>query len=723
MSSALNIDAMTLGTCYYPEHWDESMWREDLRRMLECGIEVIRIAEFAWSKIELREGEFDFSFFDRFLDLALEEGMKVIFCTPTATPPAWLTEKYPETLNADIDGNLYRHGARRHYNYNSPKYQELCARITEQSAAHYAPHKAIIGWQIDNEINCEKDEFYSKSDDEAFRHFLVNKYGTVDALNEAWGTVFWNQTYTSFDEVHIPQKTLSSNTNPHRVLDYIRFVSDSACRFARLQSDILRRYIKPGDFITTNGMFGHLDNHRMTGESLDFLTYDTYPNFAYLVTIYDPAEDALRDRAWSRNLADVRAVSPVFGIMEQQSGANGWSNGMCAGTPRPGQMLLWTMQSVANGADYVSYFRWRTCRFGTEIYWHGILDYSGRDTRRLAEVRSAHALFEKLTAAGLTGARCEAQIAYVKDYDNIWDSQVDAWHNRIEWPSQMAWFKACQHTHTPMDFLYLRMQPDIEAAGETAEDAADADRRDPENAAHYTTVEDLLKYQVLVYAHPLIMTRERAALLEEYVRRGGTLILGCRSGQKDMNGICVSEKLPGLLRGVSGADIPEYTMVPPDEKHAVIDWDGVKLEAALFNDQLGISDSDRAAGVPEAETSARVLGRYEGIYYAGAPGLTVNELGDGKCYYYGAAFTEESAKVFLEKLGAAEPYAGYVEAPACTEIEVRKNGAGKRFLFVLNYSPDAVTVQVKQPMENVGSGETVQGELALGGYGVAVLAF
>lgn len=169
----VNGERLVLGTCYYPEHWDESLWRDDLRRMLENGIEVIRIAEFAWSKIERYEGVFNYDFFDRFLDAAAEMGMKVIFCTPTATPPAWLTEKYPEVLNATMDGVLYRHGGRRHYNYNSPKYQELTRIIVEKSASHYAKHPAIIGWQIDNEINCEKNEFYSESDTITFRKFLM----------------------------------------------------------------------------------------------------------------------------------------------------------------------------------------------------------------------------------------------------------------------------------------------------------------------------------------------------------------------------------------------------------------------------------------------------------------------------------------------------------------------------------------------------------------------
>ncbi|MBP3542607.1 MAG: beta-galactosidase, partial [Lachnospiraceae bacterium] len=425
MRQIINGKAVTLGTCYYPEHWPQELWREDLLRMKEVGIEVIRIAEFAWSKIELHEGEFDYSFFDSFLDLAEEVGMKVIFCTPTATPPAWLTHKYPEVLNANMQGNLYCHGARRHYNYNSPVYREKAAIITEKSAEHYGNRKCIIGWQLDNEFNCENSEFYSESDSKAFRVFLQKKYGDLDTLNEAWGTVFWNQTYTDWEEVDVPRMTNSNSTNPHRVLDYKRFVSESVCSFAKLQSDILRKYIKEEDFITTNGVFGNINYQRLNSESLDFMTYDSYPNFAYCLSDYNE-NDKLKDRKWSRNLTEIRAISDNFGIMEQQSGANGWNTHMEAPTPRPGQLTLWTMQSIAHGADFISYFRWRTATMGTELYWHGILDYSGRENRRLREVREVYGKLQNMK--GLAGTKYHAEVAVLKDYDNVWDADTDVWH-------------------------------------------------------------------------------------------------------------------------------------------------------------------------------------------------------------------------------------------------------------------------------------------------------
>ena len=677
-NTVLNGQKMTLGTCYYPEHWPESMWKEDLLRMLDTGIEVIRIAEFAWNKTEPEEGVFTFDFFDRFLDLCEETGMKVIFGTPTATPPAWLTEKYPEVLNVDTDGLVYRHGARRHYNYNTVVYRALTERIVTKLAEHYARRPCIIGWQIDNELNCETNEFHSEADSAAFRIFLKKKYGTLEALNEAWGTVFWNQTYTSWNEIHVPRKTISDSTNPHEVLDYSRFVSDSARSFCKLQADILRKYLKPGDFITTNGMFGRLDNHQMTAESLDFYTYDSYPNFAYCLDAYTADDRDLRDRKWSRNLTEVRSVCPVFGIMEQQSGANGWNTRMEAPTPRPGQLTLWTMQSVAHGADFISYFRWRTATIGTEIYWHGILDYSGRENRRIAEVRDVRDKLKKLSP--VAGKPYLARVAIAKDYDNNWDAELDKWHGRVARASEKALFSAAQRTHTPLDFVYL----------------------------DHTTPETLKQYRVLFYPHPGIMTPERAEMLKRYVAEGGTVVFGCRSAYKDIHGRCVMDKLPGLLADLTGADIPEYSFIAPDAGTVTLRWGEDTLEAAVFTDLVEPGEG----GTREAV--------YTSDYYAGSGALVSRATGSGKAYYYGTAFTESAARTFLEKLGVANPFGDMLELPESCELAVRGDG-DRRYAFVLNYLKTPAECRILRPARNLLTGETLEGACTLPPYGVMVL--
>lgn len=668
-------NTLSLGTCYYPEHWDERLWKEDLERMLANGIQTIRIGEFAWSKVEPREGEFTFEFFDRFLEVAAQTEIKVIFGTPTATPPAWLTNAYPEVLNCRMDGVKFRHGMRRHYNYNSPVYQKFCKRIVEKFGEHYARNPSVVGWQIDNEMNCEVDEFYSESDTLAFREFLKEKYKTLEALNQAWGTVFWNQEYTGWEEVYVPRTTIHNSTNPHQTLDYIRFVSDSAVKFCKMQSDILRKYVKPGDFITTNGMFQNLDNHRMTDEALDVYTYDSYPNFAYCLCEDPKHSQNLNDRRWSDKLTEVRSICPHFGIMEQQSGANGWNTRMEAPAPKPGQMMLWAMQSIAHGADYVSFFRWRTCTFGTEIYWHGILDYDNRDNRKLAEVKR---IYDRVQAIQETvGAENQAAVAVVKDYSNIWDAKVDVWHQRLAWSSEEEIFLASQLHHTPMDYVYL------------LED---------------TEVEELTRYPVLIYPHGLILPKRKAELLKLYVEKGGCLILGARTGQKDENGKCVMMPMPGLLAEAAGSDVREFTFVGPADDKVNMNWNGTLLDTGIFNDILEPIGSN-----------AKVLAEYAGNYYKGRPALIENSYGKGRVLHFGGTFTQESVKALLEYVGVLKPYENIIELPKNCEITVKKK-EGKTYIFVLNYVEESQEIFIKKAVKDMDTKEQIQGKICLEAY-------
>lgn len=683
MDKILKTDKLKLGVCYYPEHWPENMWEEDLKRMKKAGIHTVRVAEFAWNLTEPEDGVFVFDFWDKFLDLAQKMEVGVIFGTPTATPPAWLTEKHPEILNCDHNGLAYHHGSRRHYSYNSVVYQEYCKRIVTVLAKRYGHHPAIIGWQLDNEFNCHLNEFYSEADDLAFRQFVKARYVTLDRLNEAWGTVFWNQTYTAWSQVHIPYRVVDNAVNPHLQLDYYRFVSDSVCRFAKMQSDILRKYCSPDMFITTNGLFGNLDNHQMTQESLDFMTYDSYPNFAFDMHSDPLRPGALNDRNWGWNLTEMRSISPVFGIMEQQSGANGWNCSMEAPAPKPGQLKLWTMQSVAHGADFVSYFRWRTCTKGTEIYWHGILDYNNRDNRKLAEVCEVRDGFEALK--DMAQSRYQAAFAVLKDYDNVWDAQLDRWHGRLDRASLDGIFRASQLTHIPMDFKYL---------------------------SDSTTAEELAVYPVLIYPHPAIMTEARAQILKEYVNNGGILVLGCRSGYKDINGQCVMMPSPGLLAELAGADVTDFTFIgPADQKRENViatAKDMPDMAASLFVDIMQTTDEE-----------TEVIGRYAEDYYQGQPALVKKAYGKGAVYTLGTTFSERNARVILEILGIKEPHKELFELPETCELAVREKD-GKRWYFVLNYQREAVEITLKKELKEVISQSTLNGKVTIPPFGVRV---
>ena len=665
-----NWESYTLGVCYYPEHWPKAMWREDLRRMKEAGISTVRVAEFAWAIFEPAEGEFRFDFFDEFLALCREEEIKVILGTPTATPPAWLTEKYPEVLNALRDGTLLRHGARRHYTYNSPVYRRLSTRIVEQIARHCGQHPAIVGWQIDNELNCETDEFYAEADHMAFRAFVKKKYGTLDALNEAWGAVFWSETYTDWSQIHCPRPVLNGGYNPHFLLDYSRFVSESCISFAKMQADILRQYKKPGDFITTNGLFGNLDSHRLQNEALDVYTYDSYPDAAFELgnAPFSPAD--LKDRRWTRNLIEARSVCPHFGIMEQQSGGGSWVNRMEAPAPRPGQLTLWAMQSVAQGADFVSFFRWRTCPFGTEMYWHGILDYDNRDNRKLREVKAFDRLLR--TLGPVCGAENVAAFALLKDYDNEWDARLDAVHRRVKEFSEAEIFAASELTHTPYDAVYVTDE---------------------------TEARDLAKYPVALYPHPVIMTEKRAAMLKDYVAQGGTLIVGCRAGLKDERGQAVMLPQPGLLRELTGTDVRDFTFTSPNEDN--------DPDAPVWNDIL----------TPLEGTA--VLDTYKTSYYAGEASLTEHRLGKGRVLHLGSAFSRSTVRRLFEETGILEPFSAWIAAPEGVELVMREK-AGRRFVFALNFQPYEQTITLKKASTLLYTGERAEGDVILLPFGTAV---
>jgi beta-galactosidase len=347
------------GVCYYPEQWPESYWEDDARRMQECGVNTVRLGEFGWALMEPREGHYDFSLFDRAIATLGRHGIKTIFGTPTAAPPKWLTQKYPEVLDVFETGRAANDQSRRQYCYNSPVYRRLSREIVEALAMHYRDNTNIIGWQIDNELNNENPECFSDSCRAAFRTWLQHKYGTLDELNARWGTVVWSQVYSDWSQIDLPFPTPAFH-NPALMLDYKRFLSDSATDYLNDQVKILRRY-RPNDFLTHNGAFKNINYYNLS-RTLDLHAFDNYPTF----------EDSPRYPTGAA-LTLVRGFNGCMMIMEQLTGPAGQT--YLLRTPRPGEMRLWAMQAVAQGADGMLHFRWRSALRGAEEYWYGVLDH------------------------------------------------------------------------------------------------------------------------------------------------------------------------------------------------------------------------------------------------------------------------------------------------------------------------------------------------------------
>ena len=414
---------MKLGVCYYPEQWPEADWADDARRMKSLGLELVRIGEFAWSRIEPSPGEYDWSWLDRAIATLHAEGLGIILCTPTATLPKWLVDQYPDILPWDSDGRPKKFGSRRHYCFSSPTYRRESVRITEALALRYGNHPAVVMWQTDNEYGHHgTHESFSPDAARAFRLWLQVRYQSIDALNTAWGTAFWSQGYRSFDEVDPPNATVTE-ANPSHRLDYRRFSSDEICEFNREQVDTLRRH-SPGRQIAHNyiGDFTKLDHHAI-GASLDVAAWDSYP-----IGLLSEGDNSEADKAHWRcfghpdfaafNHDVFRHCSPQWGVMEQQPGPVNWATHNAA--PAHGIVRLWTWEALAHGAAFVSYFRWRQVPFGQEQMHAALLTCDRQDAIALTEIAQVS---REREAIGKLETR-PARVAIVLDYTSLWQHEI-----------------------------------------------------------------------------------------------------------------------------------------------------------------------------------------------------------------------------------------------------------------------------------------------------------
>ncbi len=412
---------MRLGVCYYPEHWPEQLWAEDAARMVAAGLTRVRIGEFAWSRIEPEPGRFDWGWLDRAIDILHAAGLGVILCTPTATPPKWLVDTMPDMVAEDGVGHPRKFGSRRHYCFSHNGYRSEAVRISRAVAERYGNHPAVVMWQTDNEYGCHDSVLsFSNAARDAFRVWLAARYGDIDALNTAWGNVFWSMEYRSFGEVELPNLTVTE-ANPAHWLAFRRFSSDQVAAFNRAQVEVIRA-ASPGCDVTHNfmGFFTEFDHHDVSRD-LDVAGWDSYPLGFLEMFRFSEADKISYARQGHPDIAAFhhdlyRGCTPGgrWAVLEQQPGPVNWARHNPA--PLPGMVRLWTLEAMAHGAELVSYFRWRQAPFAQEQMHAGLLRPDSVAAPGLAEATQAA---EDIARIGAVGAPPRA-VALVFSYDSDW---------------------------------------------------------------------------------------------------------------------------------------------------------------------------------------------------------------------------------------------------------------------------------------------------------------
>ncbi|WP_128435234.1 beta-galactosidase [Streptomyces cyaneus] len=529
------------GGDYNPEQWPEETWHEDVRLMKDAGVNSVTLGVFSWAKLEPRPGAREFGWLDRLMDLMHDNGIGVVLATPTSSPPPWMGRLHPETLPRDEDGRTEWWGSRQHFSHSSATYRRYAAAITEDLAARYGSHPALRMWHINNEY-CTYD--WGDEAEAAFRRWLQEKYGTLDALNEAWGTAFWSQGYGVWNEV-LPPRRAHYMKNPGQVLDFKRFTSDALLECYLAERDIVARHT-PHIPVTTNFMpFWQGQDAWVWAEREDVVSVDIYP---------DPRDPfGGQYGALVHDMTRSQACGGPWMVMEQAAGPVNWRG---VNHPKPaGLNRLWSLQAVARGADAVCYFQWRQSRQGSEKFHSGMVSHAGEHGRTFQEVKRIGAELALLSEK-VADARVEAaEVAVLLDWNAWWASQQDGrLSSEADYPQVVrAWHRALWEAHTVADFAH------------------------PEH--------DLSTYKLVVVPQLYLMTDAAIDNLLAYVEGGGTLVAGFQTGVADEDDRVRAGGMDARLRDLFGIRVlHEWWPLDAGEKAEVEGFHGTlwseEIEAA-----------------------------------------------------------------------------------------------------------------------------------------------
>ncbi len=616
---------------YYPEHWDRSMWEDDVRAMAELGTYAVRIGEFAWSRMEPSEGVYDFEWLDEAVSLIASYGMKVILGTPTNCAPLWLYTAHPDTVQCERDGQRTHLGIRGHRCQTSPTFRAYAEKIVRKMAERYAGRPEILAWQIDNEV--ESNHCTCPSCQERFRQFCREKHGTLEQLNRDWGTVVWSGEYSSWSQIECFNTAWVNKSdwfNPAYMLDYERFCSATTAEYVAFQANLIREY-DPDATITTNACFGlHVQNFYDEFSSLDVASYDNYPP---VVLPEDPKE--VYSNAFALDM--VRGwKNKNFWIMEQLGGPMGcWMPTTRA--MEPGMLEGYGMQAVAHGADLLSFFRWRTAATGAEMYCFGLLDHDNKPNRRLAELKALQERLSHLT--GLEGTKVTSEVALVFSPD-----QSYSFANQ----TQSAGFDYWRQERLFHDVL-MGLGVNVDVVSDEA---------------------DLSAYKLVIVPAYAVTGDAFVEKLKAYVRGGGHAVLTVRSGAKDENGNCtVGEYLPGKFAELCGCHVKESDAIG-EARQTVLDANGNTHSVTTWCDLLELD-------------GARSIAEHNERFYAGVSAAARNEYGDGTCTYVGVV----GSKSFHRALLVSELHLAGIDLVEGLPMGVEsctRAGEGGEFRFFFN---------------------------------------
>jgi len=650
---------LLLGAAWYPEQWDEATWESDLTLMEQAHIHFVRVGEFAWSTMEPSDGNFQLDWLEHAVRAAERHHIAVVLGTPSAAPPAWLTQKYPETLRTDANGHKDGHGNRQQFDWSDPKYRELAARIASKMVERFGHDPNVIGWQIDNEY---ANESYSDIDRTRFQQWLKAKYKTLDNLNKRWTTAYWSETYQSWDQIPIQ----STYGNPGLLLNWREFVTDTWRSYQRNQLDAIRAHAEPRQRITTNmmGWFNAYD-HYTVAQDLDFASWDDYIGTGQM----DPAENGARHdltRGFLRK---------NFWVMETQPGFVNWSPDNNALNKGEVRAMAWN--AIGHGSEAVEYWQWRSALNGQEQYHGTLVGADGKPVPLYTEVQQLGADFEKAGQA-LAGTTVESEVAILQDYESRW---------AIDWQKH-------NRTFDPVQSLLSFYRPLHALAGsvDIVSDTA-----------------PLARYKLVVAPALNLLTPAAAANLEAYVRGGGHLVLGQRSAMKDEDNTLFPQRQPGPLAELLGANVAQwYALDKPVPVSGA--WDAG--ETKLWAEQI-------AAQSPETKT-LMTYGKSNG-WLDDQPAAVTRKVGQGSITYLGmsleGATAESAAKWMLADAGVAPTLP---KVPEGVDIAIR-SGDGRKILILTNYNAMPQTIHLPSPMHEILTGTTASA-ITLPQYGVAVLS-